>query len=139
MNKELKINVPEGFEIDKDNSSYELIKFKPIKNKTNDIKLMSDFLFKMFNNIVVKVTGEKELTYYQLEGYDPNNKYGNNNQWLFQQDWKNSYLWVKYDLIWLIFEKEFGLNDCEISDFIQGWVETNLNWKGLTPIINGYK
>ena len=29
--KELKIQVPEGYEIDKENSTFECIKFKPIK------------------------------------------------------------------------------------------------------------
>lgn len=29
--KELKIQVPKGYEIDKENSTFELIKFKPIK------------------------------------------------------------------------------------------------------------
>lgn len=29
--KELKINIPEGYEIDKENSTFECIKFKPIK------------------------------------------------------------------------------------------------------------
>ena len=133
MQNELKITVPEGFEIDNDNSSYELIKFKPIVNKEDKNKIMSDFLFEMFNNTVVKVTGEKELTYYQLDGYDPNNKYGNNNQWLFQQDWKNGNLWVRYQLIWRVFKERFGLNYNKTREFIRGWVETNLNWRGLTP------
>lgn len=31
--KEIKINVPEGYEIDKENSTFECIKFKPIKKK----------------------------------------------------------------------------------------------------------
>ena len=61
-NKEIKISVPDGYEIDKDNSSFELIKFKPIINKE-----MSDFLFSMFNNTVCKITGEKEITYYKLD------------------------------------------------------------------------
>lgn len=30
--KEIKIQVPEGCEIDKENSTFELIRFKPIKN-----------------------------------------------------------------------------------------------------------
>lgn len=32
-NKEIKINVPKGMEIDKENSTFECIKFKPIKNE----------------------------------------------------------------------------------------------------------
>lgn len=33
MEKEIKINIPEGYEIDKENSSFELIKFKKIEKK----------------------------------------------------------------------------------------------------------
>lgn len=33
MEKEIKITPPEGFEIDKDNSTFECIKFKPIEKK----------------------------------------------------------------------------------------------------------
>ena len=32
MEKEIKITPPEGFEIDQENSTFECIKFKPIKN-----------------------------------------------------------------------------------------------------------
>ena len=130
MEKEIKINVPDGFEIDKDNSTFELIKFKPVVNKEDKNKSMSDFLFQMFNNAVCKITGEKELIYYKLDGYNPNS---DNNKWLFQQDWKSGRLWIRYTLIWQIFEERFGLNYEQIRDFIQDWVETNLNWKGLTP------
>jgi hypothetical protein len=43
MQNELKITVPEGFEIDKQNSSYELIKFKPIKKfYFREIKTFND-------------------------------------------------------------------------------------------------
>ena len=66
-NKEIKINVPDGFEIDKDNSTFELIKFKPIIKEIDKSKEMSDFLFSMFNNTVCKITGEKEITYYKLD------------------------------------------------------------------------
>ena len=129
-NKEIKISVPDGYEIDKDNSSFELIKFKPIINKE-----MSDFLFSMFNNTVCKITGEKEITYYKLDGYNPNNNSSSNNQWLFQQDWKNNKLWIRYTLIWHVFEERFGLKYDQIRDFISAWVETNPNWKGLTSIL----
>jgi len=132
MSKELKINVPEGFEIDKDNSSYDLIIFKPINNEEDKYKAMSDFLFKMFNNTVVKLTGEKELTYFRLDGYDVNKP--NSNVYLFRQDLKNGILLVRYQLIWQVFKERFGFNHNEIRDFIRDWVETNLNWKGLTPI-----
>jgi len=34
--KELKINVPEGYEIDKENSTFECIKFKPVEKRWRD-------------------------------------------------------------------------------------------------------
>lgn len=34
-NKEIKINIPEGYEIDKENSTFERIKFKPIEELLN--------------------------------------------------------------------------------------------------------
>jgi hypothetical protein len=132
MEKEIKISVPDGYEIDKDNSSFELIKFKPIIKEIDKSNEMSDFLFSIFNNTVCKITGEKELTYYKLDRYNPNNN--SNNQWLFQQDWKNGKLWIRYTLIWQVFEERFGLKYEQIRDFINAWVETNLNWKGLTPM-----
>lgn len=51
--KELKINVPEGYEIDKEASTFECIKFKPI-NKVNiwkDIKRISGVYIDLESNI----------------------------------------------------------------------------------------
>jgi hypothetical protein len=117
-NKSIKINVPEGFEIDKDKSSFEEIVFK-IKQDIN--KEMSDFLFKIVNGCMMKMTDENKITYYK------------DDEWILQQDFKKSYLWIRYSLIWEIFEKKYALNYQQIKNFIVGWVETNLNWKGLTP------
>lgn len=43
--KELKIQVPEGYEIDKENSTFECVRFKPIK-KVKDYKDVEQELFK---------------------------------------------------------------------------------------------
>ena len=58
--KEIKINCPEGFEVDKENSTFECIKFKPIKNKipktweefcmNNDIK-EGEFFIDQFSHV----------------------------------------------------------------------------------------
>jgi len=64
--KEIKINCPEGFEIDKENSTFECIKFKPVKNKlpktweefciNNDIKEGEYFIdnFSDVNEVYLK-------------------------------------------------------------------------------------
>jgi len=97
---------------------------KIIHESEDKTKEMSDFLLEMFNKVNrQKITGEKELTCYI------------DDKWLYQQDYKNGKLWIRYLLIWKVFESRFNLNYNQIRDFIQGWVETNLGWKGLTPFI----
>lgn len=43
MEKEIKITPPEGYEIDRKNSTFECIKFKPIK-KSGEMKNMLKFV-----------------------------------------------------------------------------------------------
>lgn len=54
--KELKIQVPDGYEIDKENSTFECIKFKPVKRNItyNDICYI---LFKDKNNFFITTKG----------------------------------------------------------------------------------
>lgn len=54
--KEIKIQVPEGYEIDKENSTFECIKFKPIKRDItyNDI---CSILFKDKNSFFTTISG----------------------------------------------------------------------------------
>lgn len=54
--KELKIQVPEGYEIDNENSTFECIKFKPVKRNItyNDICYM---LFKDKDNFFITTNG----------------------------------------------------------------------------------
>ena len=93
---------------------------QPEKNQDQEIH---EFLFECFNNKHHKITGEKEITFY-------NDK----NEWMYQQDYKNGGLWISYDRIWSILESKSGLNYNQIKELINDWVETNLGWKGLTPL-----
>ena len=43
--KEVKINIPEGYEIDKENSTFECVKFKPIKKYITTYKDVCDNIF----------------------------------------------------------------------------------------------
>jgi DNA phosphorothioation-dependent restriction protein DptG len=87
-------------------------------------KEMSDFLFAMLKETTAKIVEEKIITFCDK-----------NDEWLIQQDYKNGYLWVRYFLIWKVFEEKYKLNHQEIKEFIQGWMETNTGWKGLTPVV----
>ena len=63
--KELKIQVPEGYEIDKENSTFECIKFKSIKK---DITYQSVGK-KIFSNNVFYINYNGEIDYYNQKEY----------------------------------------------------------------------
>jgi len=92
-----------------------------VPENTSKEKEMSDFLFSKLKEMTSRITGEKEVTYYDSDG-----------KWFIQQDFKNEKLYVSYNQIWSVFESKYGLNLDQIKDFIAAWVETNLGWKGMT-------
>lgn len=59
--KEIKINVPEGYEIDKENSTFECIKFKPIKKYITYDKI-SEKLFKGYYASRIDNSGDIEIS-----------------------------------------------------------------------------
>ena len=69
--KELKIQIPKGYEIDKENSTFELIKFKPIKKYItyNDV---GNKLFKNFQGYLISGYGQIEDFYYESDKFEPN-------------------------------------------------------------------
>ena len=52
---------------------------------------------------------------------------------LFEQDWKNGFLWCKYSTVWSFFESKFGYNKLQISQMISGLLEEHLKKGVLTP------
>ena len=52
---------------------------------------------------------------------------------LFEQDWKNNYLYCKYAKVWHLFESEFGYNHVQIGNMISGIMEEHLKEGVLTP------
>ena len=52
---------------------------------------------------------------------------------LFEQDKKNSYLWVDYYLIWSVFESKHSMNHQQIQVFIKHTLKNPLKWKEFTP------
>ena len=53
--------------------------------------------------------------------------------WLFQQDFKNGWLWVSYSIIWKVLEEEFGLNYSETQELIKNVMYDYTNNGSLTP------
>ena len=69
--KELKIQVPDGYEIDKENSIFQLIKFKPIK-KYITYKDVGNKLFKNFQGYLISGYGQIEDFSYESDKFEPN-------------------------------------------------------------------
>ena len=69
--KEVKIQVPDGYEIDKENSTFELIKFKPIK-KYITYKDVCNKLSKNFQGYLLSGYGEIEYFSYESDKFEPN-------------------------------------------------------------------
>ena len=69
--KEVKIQVPDGYEIDKENSTFERIKFKPIK-KYITYKDVCNKLFKKFQGYLISGYGEIEDFFYESDKFEKN-------------------------------------------------------------------
>lgn len=70
--KELKIQVPEGYEIDKENSTFECIKFKPIK-KDITYEDVCNTLFKNDTGYFIDQYGEVNFYNIGTNRFDANN------------------------------------------------------------------
>lgn len=69
--KELKIQVPDGYEIDKENSTFECIKSKLAK-KYITYKDVGNKLFKNFQGYLISGYGQIEYFSYESDKFEPN-------------------------------------------------------------------
>ena len=69
--KELKIQVPYGYKIDRENSTFECIKFKPIK-KYITYKDIGNKLFKNFQGYLISGYGQIKDFSYKSDKFEPN-------------------------------------------------------------------
>lgn len=70
--KELKIQVPEGYEIDKENSTFECIKFKPIDKNITYKKICKEILFGK-PSFYISDRGEVRKSILHQQAIDKNN------------------------------------------------------------------
>lgn len=75
--KEIKINVPKGYEIDKENSTFECIKFKPVKKELT----YKDVVEELFDGTGFYITGHGGvLPFDEIDGKDDKNNATNKKQ-----------------------------------------------------------
>lgn len=116
MNKELNIQIPEGFEIDKSMSTFEKIVFKPtIKLPSAEERMLE--IWRSCNN--VKYNSDNCRTY--LKDNEP----------IIQQDWKNKKLYYRYFLVYKVFESEYNMKESDINNLVLKVISKDLNCIGL--------
>lgn len=69
--KEVKINVPEGYEIDKENSTFECIKFK----KIDDIKTWEDFKRSTKNDLKIDIDTMYDTPFFYTPAFTGSEKF----------------------------------------------------------------
>lgn len=101
--KNLKINIPEGYEIDEKASTFTNIVFKPIVKTISAEERMTE-IWRSCN--IVKYSEDNCRTYFRDE--NP----------MFQSDWNNNKLYYNYTLIYQVFKEEYNMSIEQINSLI---------------------
>lgn len=108
--KNIKIEIPEGYEIDETNSTFTNIVFKEKEKETDYVQLMSD-MWRGCN--VVKYSSDGCRTYCK------------NDISMFQQDWNNKKLYYSYYNVYKIFDGK--LSEKEINQLVIDVLSKDIN------------
>ena len=70
---------------------------------------------------------------FDFEKY-PNTIFGfRDGKYVWEYDFKNNHLWLRYTTTWSVLEKEYNLNR-EIQSIVKNEVEEHFKCKGVTPV-----
>lgn len=71
---------------------------------------------------------------FNFETY-PNRIFGfRDDEYVWEYDFKNNYLWLRYSTVWSVLEKEYDLDYSEIQSIVKNEVEEHFKRKGVTPL-----
>jgi len=91
----------------------------------NKQKIILKWLNKEFGNLTSVVRDNKTF-YVDKDGLP---------LFYYYQDQKNGWVYINYDRIWSLLESVFSMNDLEISELLEVWLEDTYNLRGLTSRI----
>ena len=115
--KELKINPPEGYEVDTDKSTFTNIVFKEIIPKITAEQRMKE-IWRSCN--IIKYSTDNCRTYFKDD--EP----------MFQQDFVNKKLYYRYKFVYQVFNKEFKMSETQISDLVILVLSKDINCLSLS-------
>ncbi len=116
MNKEINIEAPNGFEIDKSKSTFRKIVFKAIVIKQSAEERMRE-IWRKCN--IVKYSSDNCRTYFM------------DNTPMIQQDWDNKRLYYNYTDIYLIFKNDYSMSENDINKLVIDIVSKDLNCNSM--------
>ena len=98
-----------------------------LSDKTDNKNLLEyeypyEFLNKIFSGCTEKVINKNKTEYVNKEG-----------NWVFELDLKNKYFWVKYSLVWAVFENIYTLKYSDIQGIIKSWLYDTFKLRDITP------
>jgi hypothetical protein len=96
---------------------------KKIKKQTEKVSAEKRFL-DLWNGCAIK---------FDFEKYPERIFLMKDNMVMFEQDFKNGYLWCDYKLVWSVFENEYGFTYTDIQSFIKDVVERHFKMGVITP------
>src|SRR5690606_17537227 len=53
-------------------------------------------------------------------------------EYLWEFDFRNNYLWLRYSTVWSVLENEYGLNYDDVQSLVKNEVESHFNCKEIT-------
>lgn len=96
---------------------------------------MENFLYEKLNGCEIKISEKEEYKDYVFYVKEDIILFYHRREELLKQESKNGYFNVRYDEIWSVFERRFGLDYEQIQVLIKREVERHLKLEGLTPFL----
>lgn len=108
----LQIEIPKGYEIDEDKSTFTNIVFKKIISKITPEEKMDQIWREC---TVIKYSSDDCRTYFK------------DKEAMFQQDWTNNKLYYNYINVYEVFEKEYNMQEPEINNLVIKILSKDIN------------
>jgi hypothetical protein len=118
--KQITITPPQGYEVDKEKSTFETIVFKEIEKKPTAHEFLTNWLNE--NRLKLRAElGEDRIIWYRGD------------QWIFDIDFKNKRFRCYYYEFWGKLETEYLLSYKQIQEVVKDVLLKTFNCEGFTP------
>lgn len=118
--KQLKINIPDGYQIDTFNTETGEVAFKPTQPEIT----AENLFLQIFDGCTVRFDMEKypnSIFYFDKDG-----------NFLAEYDSQTNFFWVSYPKVWQVFEAQFSLNYDLLREVLSQQIEQHFKLTQVT-------